>query len=106
MGLFLVCDDGEPLYILVVRGKESRIPIAGGLGRENLERKIECATASVQNSQPGHIRNLLFHSVIFAPLRLCKKRILDTKTLEKLAKYEVKEAKKQEDGSYIVTVVV
>ena len=40
MGLFLVCDDGEPLYILVVRGKESRIPIAGGLGRENLESLI------------------------------------------------------------------
>lgn len=40
MGLFLVCDDGEPLYILVVRGKESLIPIAGGLGRENLESLI------------------------------------------------------------------
>lgn len=29
-----------------------------------------------------------------------------TKTLEKLAKYEVKEAKEQEDGSYIVTVEI
>ena len=32
--------------------------------------------------------------------------VASTKTLEKLAKYEVKEAKEQEDGSYIVTVEI